>query len=50
MRLCPYHHHIEAIGSQLNVHRGLYIFGIFQKLGNLMYLAPKYTWKNVELV
>ena len=42
MRVCPYHPHIEDIGSQLNMPKGLYIFGIFQILGNLMYLPPKY--------
>ena len=42
MKVCPYHPHIEAIVSQLNMPNRLYIFGIFQKLGNLMYLAPKY--------
>ena len=42
MRVCPYHLHIEAIGAQLNMPKGLYIFVIFQKMGNLIYLAPKY--------
>ena len=42
MRVCPYHPHFQAIGSQLNMPKGLYIFGAFQKLGILMYLAPKY--------
>ena len=46
MMVCPYHPHIEAIGSQLNmpkgVFKGLYIFVILEKLGNLMYLALKY--------
>ena len=42
MKVSPYHPHIQAIGSQLNMPKGLHIFGIFQKLGNLMYLVPKY--------
>ena len=42
MRVYRYHPHIEAIGSQLNMPQGLYIFAIFQNLGILMYLAPKY--------
>ena len=41
MRVCRYHPHIEAIGSQLNMPKGFYIFGIFQNLGIVMYLAPK---------
>ena len=50
MRVCPYHPDIEANGSQLNMPKGLYIFGIFQNFGILMYLAAKYMWKYVELV
>ena len=42
MRVCPYHPHTEAIGSQINMPKGLYIFWIFQSLGILMYLAPNY--------
>ena len=42
MTVYPHHPHIEAIGSQLNMPKGLYIFGIFQNLGILMYLAPTY--------
>ena len=42
MRVCPYHPHIKAIGSQLNMPKGLYIFGICQNLGIFMYLAPRY--------
>ena len=42
MRVCPYHPDIEAIGSQLNMRKGLYIYWTFQQMGNLMYLAPKY--------
>ena len=42
MRVCPYQPHIEAILSPLNMPKGLYIFGIFQKSVNLMYLAPQY--------
>ena len=42
MRVCPYHPHIEAIGSQLNMPIGLYIFRTFQNLGIFVYLAPKY--------
>ena len=50
MTVCPYNPDIEAIGSQLNMPKGLYILGIFQQLGNLTYLAPKYMYKNAELV
>ena len=50
MRVCPHHPHIEAIRSKLNMPKGLYIFPILQNLGILLYLAPKYTWKYVELV
>ena len=42
MRVYPYQPQIEATGFQLNMPKGFYIFGTFQKLGNLMYLAPKY--------
>ena len=42
MRVCPHQPHIGAIGSQLNMPKGLYIFGGFQKLGKLMYLVTKY--------
>ena len=42
MRVCPHHPHIEAIGSQLNMPKGLYIFRIFQNLGIRKYLAPRY--------
>ena len=50
MRVCPYHPHFDAIGSQLNMPKGLYIFQIFQIFCILMYLAPGYMWKAVELV
>ena len=39
----------EAMGSELNMLKGLYIFGDFKKLGYLMYLAPKYMEKYVAL-
>ena len=42
MRGCPYHPHMETTGSQLSVPKVLYIFENFPKVGNLMYLAPKY--------
>ena len=47
MRVCPYHPHIEAIGSQLNMPKGLSFFQIFRKLGNLMHLVPKYMSKKI---
>ena len=50
MGVRPLPPHIGAIGSYLNMPNGLYIFGVFQKLGSLMYLATKYMWKYVELV
>ena len=50
MRVCPHQPHIGAVGSQLNMPEGFYIFGVFQKLSNLMHLATKYMWKYVELV
>ena len=50
MRVCPYQPHIEAIGSQLNMPQGLCIVRIFENLGILMYLAPKYMSKYVESV
>ena len=42
--------HNEAIGSQLNMPKGLSIFGVIQKFSNLMYLATNYMEKYVELV
>ena len=42
MMVCTDHPHMEAIGSQLKMRKGLYTFGIFRNLGILMYLAPKY--------
>ena len=39
-----------TIGSQLKMHKGLYIFGVFGTLGNLKYLATKYMEIHVELV
>ena len=42
MRFCPPWPHSEAIGSQLNMPKGLFILSTFQKLGNLVYLVPNY--------
>ena len=42
MGVCPYQPHIKAIRSQLNMPKGLFIFGTFLNLGILMYLASKY--------
>ena len=42
MTVCAYHPHIQAIAFELNEPKGLYILGTFQKMGNFMYLAPKY--------
>ena len=50
MMVCPHQPHIEAIGSQLNLPKGLYILGISQNLGISIYLVPKYMYKYVELV
>ena len=48
MRVCLHQPHIGAMGSQLNMLKGLYVFGVFQKLGNVMYVPTKYMEKYVE--
>ena len=50
MRVGPHQPHNEAIGSQLNMPKGLYIFGVCHAFGNLMYLLTQCMEKYVELV